>query len=95
MSNVISIDEYKTRNDTTTLKVDLVDQDLEKSTWHHICPYKEGDLYTVNKTDCEELYSQSHPRKYRAEEPIIDVVDMDNNVEFWLSEAQLRSLVGA
>ncbi len=93
MNNVISLNEYKKTKDIIRLRVDYVDQDLEKSEWNHICPYQVGDVYEVKKSDCEKYHHQSHPRKHHEEVPIVDVVDTDNEIEFWLSEGQLRELV--
>ena len=79
--------------DIIRLAVEYLDQDPDESVSGAPCPYQVGDIYLVGKTDCEKYYHQSHPRKHLYEVPILDVVDTDNGIRFWVSQGQLKGLL--
>mgnify|MGYP001288549494 CR=1 FL=1 len=58
-------------------------------------PYKCGETFEVFKEDCERYFDElhSHPRKRKYEGTIMDVVNLDNNYEFWVSIWQLREMI--
>ena len=96
MGNVISIENFKSDIDSVRLKIDYIDQEINELQieQNNLVPYKVGEIFKVNKKLSEEYHHQSHPREYNYEEPIIDCVDLDNDIEFWVSYGQLRGLVG-
>ena len=74
--------------ETIKLRIDNIDEE-------EFVPYKVGETFEVFKEDCEKYFDElhSHPRKRNFEVPIIDVVVLDNNYEFWLSYGQLKKMI--
>ena len=80
-------------NESVRLRVDFIDQETNQLNQSNIIPYKVGEIFKVNRKLSEEFHTQTHPRKRNYEFPIIDCVDLDHGIEFWLSYGQLRELV--
>ena len=83
--------------ETIKIRIDNIDEEVNElqKKWNNLIPYQVGDTFEVFKEDCEKYFDElhSHPRKRNFEVPIMDVVVLDNNYEFWLSYGQLREMI--
>jgi len=80
-------------NESVRLRVDFIDQETNQLNQSNRVPYKVGEIFKINKKLSEEYHNRTHPRKRNYEVPIIDCVDLENGIEFWLSYGELRDLV--
>lgn len=96
MSNVVSLESYRSKQDLVQIRVEYIDCDEriymtkkgQRNTF--IC---EGDILWVKKSSCKDHYDQEHPRRLKYEVPVIDLVELDSGREFCLSISQLNYLV--